>query len=420
MDINQQLQPIVTSLLDSLKGSIEAELRNKISDEVVKAIANTEVAAIVERIITQRLNERVAEFNIEAKSKQQLEQTLTQITNQLSTGLAKSANEQITAEVARRVAVMDIGPIIQGIVENKINNLVQTGAFGKESIDHSSVNFKGFKFSGDVVKGGIIENFGSTGIDDRATQVQMTLMDQAVAFEKAVWTPSAIIKGKLTVEGDLVVLGDIDSNSSAANTLANMAVEKIKADTELLELHSDAMLASIGQKGIDLKRITQDGREIVNGNQLGYHITDSNLQRVGMLRDLQTQGEALLSDTLYVTGKRVGINTIEPSAVFVVWDEEIELVITKHSSDTGYIGMPRFQRLVLGANNKDNLILDTDGSVEIENLRVGNTPMSSATAIPDYNAITGTIVWNENPAQGGPVGWICLGATRWAKFGIIE
>ena len=420
MDINQQLQPIVTSLLDSLKGSIEAELRNKISDEVVKTIANTEVTAIVERIISQRLNERVAEFNIETKTRQQLEQTLTQITNQLSTSLAKSANEQITAEVARRVAVMDIGPIIQGIVENKINNLVQTGAFGKESIDHSSINFKGFKFSGDVVKGGIIENFGSTGIDDRATQVQMTLMDQAVAFERAVWTPSAIIKGKLTVEGDLVVLGDIDSNSPAANTLANMAVEKIKADTELLELHSDAMLASIGQKGIDLKRITQDGREIVNGNQLGYHITDSNLQRVGMLRDLQTQGEAILSDTLYVTGKRVGINTIEPSAVFVVWDEEVELVITKHSSDTGYVGMPRFQRLVLGANNKDNLILDTDGSVEIENLRVGNVPMSSATAIPDYNAITGTIVWNENPAQGGPVGWICLGGARWAKFGIIE
>ena len=420
MDINQQLQPIVTSLLDSLKGSIEAELRNKISDEVVKTIANTEVNIIVERIITQRLNERVAEFNIETKTKQQLEQTLTQITNQLSTSLAKSANEQITAEIARRTAVMDIGPIIQGIVENKISNLVQTGAFGKESIDHTSINFKGFKFSGDVVNGGIIQNFGSTGIDDRATQVQMTLMDQAVAFEKAVWTPSAIIKGKLTVEGDLVVLGNIDSNSPAANTLANMAVEKIKADTELLELHSDAMLASIGQKGIDLKRITQDGREIVNGNQLGYQITDSNLQRVGMLRDLQTQGEALLSDTLYVTGKRVGINTIEPSAVFVVWDEEVELVITKHSSDTGYIGMPRFQRLVLGANNKDNLILDTDGSVEIENLRVGNTPMSSATAIPDYNAITGTIVWNENPAQGGPVGWICLGGTRWAKFGIIE
>ena len=420
MDINQQLQPVVTSLLDSLKGSIEAELRNKISDEVVKTIANTEVNIIVERIITQRLNERVAEFNIETKTRQQLEQTLTQITNQLSTGLAKSANEQITAEVARRVAVMDIGPIIQGIVENKINNLVQTGAFGKESIDHSSINFKGFKFSGDVVKGGIIENFGSTGIDDRSTQVQMTLMDQAVAFEKAVWTPSAIIKGKLTVEGDLVVLGDIDSNSPAANTLANMAVEKIKSDTELLELHSDAMLASIGQKGIDLKRITQDGREIINGNQLGYHITDSNLQRVGMLRDLQTQGEALLSDTLYVTSKRVGINTIEPSWALSIWDEEVELAFSKRSNDTAYIHTPRNQRMILGANNRQNLVLNPDGSIDVENLRVGNVPMSSASTIPNYNAITGTIVWNESPASGGPIGWVCLGATRWAKFGIIE
>ena len=420
MDINQQLQPIVTSLLDSLKGSIEVELRNKISDEVVKAIANTEVTAIVERIITQRLNERVAEFNIETKTRQQLEQTLTQITNQLNTSLAQSANDQIAKEITRRVAQTDFNTTIASIVEGKINSLVQTGAFGRASVDHSSINFQGFKLSGDMVEGGIIKNFSSTGIDDRASQVQMTLLDQAVAFERAVWTPSAIIKGKLTVEGDLVVLGDIDSTSKAANTLADMAVAKIKTDTELLDLHSTTILESIGKNGIDLKRITQDGREIINGNQLGYHITDSNLQRVGMLRDLQTQGEALLSDTLYVTARRVGVNTIEPSATFVVWDEEIELVIAKRSKDTGYVGMPRYQRLILGANNKDNLILDTDGSVEIENLRIGNTPMSSATAIPDYNAITGTIVWNENPAQGGPVGWICLGATRWAKFGIIE
>lgn len=420
MDINQQLQPIVTSLLDSLKGSIEAELRNKISDEVVKAIANTEVSAIVERIITNRLNERVAEFNIEAKSRQQLEQTLTQITNQLNTSLAQSANDQIAKEIARRVAATDFNATVASIVEGKINSLVQTGAFGSASIDHSSINFQGFKFSGDMIDGGIVKNFGSTGIDDRASQVQMTLLDQAVAFEKAIWSPSAIIKGKLTVEGDLVVLGDIDSTSKAANTLADMAVAKIKNDTELLGLHTTTILDSIGKNGIDLKRITQDGREIVNSNQLGYHITDSNLQRVGMLRDLQTQGEAVLSDTLYVTGKRVGINTIEPSAVFVVWDEEVELVINKHSQDAGYIGTQRYQSLILGANNKDNLVLNTDGSVEIENLRVGNTPMSSATAAPDYNDITGTLVWNENPAQGGPVGWICLGGARWAKFGIIE
>ena len=65
MDINEQLQPVVSGLLDSLKGTIEQELRGKISEEVVKAIANTEVTAIVERIIAKRLEERVLEFNIE-------------------------------------------------------------------------------------------------------------------------------------------------------------------------------------------------------------------------------------------------------------------------------------------------------------------------------------------------------------------
>ena len=64
--------------------------------------------------------------------------------------------------------------------------------------------------------------------------------------------------------------------------------------------------------------------------------------------------------------------------------------------------------------------IESDGSVEVENLRVGNVPMSSATAIPNYQDITGTIVWNENPGNGSAVGWICLGGTKWAKFGMIE
>jgi hypothetical protein len=348
-----------------------------------------------------------------------MEELAKSLSEQISKQLLDQSYTYLTGEISKHLANININSLVNDIVESKLENIIKLHSFPKHSIDHSSINFKGFNFTGDQIQGGIIKNFSSIGIDDRANNIQLTLMDKGSVFEGTVFAPAALIKGSLTVEGDLVVLGDIDSNSPAANTLANMAVEKIKADTELLELHSDAMLASIGQKGIDLKRITQDGREIVNGNQLGYQITDSNLQRVGMLRDLQTQGEALLSDTLYVTGKRVGINTIEPSATFVIWDQEVEMIITKRSQDVGYIGTPRNQNLVLGANNKHNLTLDQDGSVEIENLRVGNTPMSSASVIPNYNAITGTIVWNESPAVGGPIGWVCLGGSSWAKFGII-
>jgi hypothetical protein len=419
MDINEQLQPVVSSLLDGLKSSIEKELRDQISEEVVKRIATTEIESIVERIITQRLNERIAEFNIESKTKQQLDQTLTQISGQLSSSLTTIANEQISKEVAKKVTQIDFNTIVGGMVEGKINSLVQTGAFGKNSINHTSIDFSGFSLTGDIVKGGIIKNFGSTGIDDRSTQIQMTLMDQAVAFEKAIWTPSAIIKGPLTVEGDLVIKGDIPNDCPVIDKLVLLSVDKIRGDQDLLQIHSDILQKSIADTGLDLNRITQNGKDIVNGNQLGYQITDSNLQRVGLLRDLQTQGEAVLCDTLYVSTRRVGVNTIDPSSTFVVWDEEVEMVMTKRGQDTGYFGTSRHQRIILGADNKDNIILDPDGSVEIENLRVGNVPMSSATAIPNYGAITGTLIWNESPAPGGPVGWVCLGETRWAKFGMI-
>jgi hypothetical protein len=420
MDINEQLQPVIAGLLSNLKGTIEQELRDQLTAEVVNKIANTEVDAIVERIITQRLNERVAEFNIETKTKQQLDQTLTQITTQLTASLASSANEQIASAINKKIAVMDINTIINNIVENKIASLVHTGSFSKESISHTSIDFRGFNITGDMVKGGIIENFGSTGIDDRSTQVQMTLMDQAVAFEKAIWAPSAVVKGTLTVEGDLIVNGTIPDDCPVVDRLVTLSVEKIKGDDALLQAHSDIIQQNIATTGLDLNRITQNGKDIVNGNQLGYHINDTNIQRVGTLRDLQTQGETLLSDTLYVSSRRVGINTLDPSTTFVVWDEEVELVVTKRGQDTGYVGMPRNQKLILGSNNKNNLVLDTDGSVQVETLHVGNVPMSSASVIPNYTAITGTIVWNESPAPGGPIGWVCLGDTRWAKFGTIE
>ena len=126
-----------------------------------------------------------------------------------------------------------------------------------------------------------------------------------------------------------------------------------------------------------LTATTQGGKEIVKGAQLGYHIVDSNLQRVGVVKDLQTSGENLLSETLYVTQNRVGINTMDPSAAFAVWDEEIELIVAKRKTDVAYIATPRKQQLVLGSNGKENIVLDTDGSAHIENLVVGRIAMTS-------------------------------------------
>jgi hypothetical protein len=217
-------------------------------------------------------------------------------------------------------------------------------------------------------------------------------------------------------------LGNINTASPAFATIITHSAEAVTAnlDTALFTKFSDIVFARIQSEGIALDQITQNGKEVVKGSQLGYHIVDTNIQRLGLIRDLQTQGEAYLSSTLYTTAGRVGVNTMDPSAVLSVWDEEVEINFGKRSQDTAIINTPRYQTLVLGANGNNNLTLTPDGSVEVDRITIGTVIMTSATTIPNYSGITGQIVWNQAPAPGSAIGWVCLGGTRWAKFGIIE
>lgn len=422
MDINQQLQPIVASLIDNLKLSIEEEVRNTVTQEIIDRIASTELSDIINTIVSEQLSNRLLKYNVEATTKTQLDKLVSTLTSQIESGMVAAANKQISDDISRKLAQFDINSIIDNLVEKKLGALVNTGHFASASIHHTSINFKDFKISGSQVKGGIIENFGSTGIEDRAKDVRLTLFDHKAVFERPVLVPELEIKGPLSVEGNLILKGSIDTDQPAFDTIVSHAKDRVKQELneDLFQGFSKTIHKNLVEQGIDLDRITQGGRDVVKGNQIGYHITDSNLQRVGLVKDLQTVGETLLSETLYVTDRRTGINTIDPSAALAVWDEEVELVVSKRKQDTGFIGTTRYQRLVLGSNNKENISLNTDGSVEVEQISIGNVPMTSASVTPNYEGITGQIVWNESPTLGGCAGWICLGSTRWAKFGQIE
>jgi hypothetical protein len=247
-------------------------------------------------------------------------------------------------------------------------------------------------------------------------------MDHATAFEGPVWAPEAKITGNLSVEGDLIIAGTIPTTSPAFTDLVAASKHQVQAELneQLFQGYSTIIFNDIRNKGVDLDKITQGGREVIKGNQLGYHITDSNLQRVGMLKDLQTQGEALLSQTLYVTDSRVGVNTMDPSAALAIWDEECEFTVGKRKQDTVYIGTPRRQRLVIGANAKDTMTFDVDGSVHVDQLRLGKSILTSSATVPNVEGPLGQIAFNETPQQGSALGWICLGGTRWASFGKVD
>ena len=422
MDINQQLQPIVASLLDDIRANIEAEIRSQITNEVVNSIAKTELTSVINDITAKQLSDKLYKYNIEAITQENLSKIVSQITVQIERSLTQSANKQINAEITQQISQINIQQIIDTIVENKLSAAINVGSFPANSIAASSINFAGWSTSGNKIKGGIIENFGSTGIEDRATFVQLTLMDHASVFEGPVFAPAAHIKGSLTVDGDILFQGNMSATGDALQSIIDHTTAHVKENLneELFLSYSGAMHKTIQTNGLDLDRITQNGREVLKGNQLGYHITDTNIQRLGVVKDLQTQGENLLCDTLYISGQRVGVNTVDPSATFVVWDQEVEMIVAKRKQDTGYIGTARNQSLVLGSNNKENLILQTDGSVHVKNISIGHSLQSSSSTAPNYEGQSGQIVWNELPSLGGPIGWVCLGGTRWAKFGKIE
>jgi hypothetical protein len=422
MDINEQLQPIVAGIIDNLKGTIEAELRDQISNEIVKKIANSEFDTIVSRLVEQNIRTRLDQFNFVGTSDEQLQKIVAQLTDQINKNLATTANKQISDYINQKLAAVNVTEVIGNLVQNKVGSMLQTTSFPEKSISHNSIDFSGLRLTGDQIQGGIIANFGSTGIEDLSTKVQMTVMDRGTAFESPIFAPQLTVKGDVSLDGRLIINGEVSADAQGFVKLVEQTSQAVKTllTDDLFSGFSDIIFKKMQTDGIDLDKITQGGREIVSGDRLGYHIVDTNIKRLGVVNDLQTSGENLLSETLYVTQGRVGINSIDPSAALSVWDQEVEVTVNKRSQDTAYIGTPRSQRAVLGSNGKDNIILETDGSVEIENLRVGNVPMSSASVIPNYPAITGTIVWNESPGPGGAVGWVCLGGTRWAKFGIIE
>ena len=359
MELNDHITHIATELLNNVKTTLNNELQHQITDEIIKRVASVELDSIIKTIVTTNLEQRLLKLDFATASSKELSRIVSTVGQQISDGLITTAKEKITQDISQSLSRLDLNLIVNEIVKNHINLLLADFTFPNKSIPYNAINFAGIKFTGDLVKGGIIEDFGSTGIEDRASFVQLTLMDHGSVFEGPIYSPeiqikgSGLIEGNLTVNGNLTILGKITTDSDAFKSLvqhsADQTQEQLKdsLNDEWFTNYSKIIFDQIKEKGLDLNRITQNEREIIRDNQLGYHITDSNLQRVGHLNDLQTRGETVLSDTLYATSKRVGINTLDPSATFVVWDEECEIVVTKRKQDTGYIGTTRRQQLIL-------------------------------------------------------------------------
>lgn len=421
MDIDAHVNNIVQSIVSDLTVKVQAQVLDLITDKINAIIDNMDYSALLSEKLNQQLESKLATLPIDKNS---IENVLTSrienLAQNLSTNVQQQALDNINEAVAKQINKIDFLGLYQSSIISAIqNNQVE---FPVNSISHKSLNLEGFSISGDAITGGIIKQFGSTGIDDKASNCQLTIMDDVTVVENNLLTRDLTVKGTVNIEGDLNVTGTVPEDSALFINVVNAVAHNVRSDLDaaVFRGYSTTVLNDLKENGLDLNKITIGGRDVIVDNTIGNFVVNSNLQKVGLLKELQVSGETFLGDTLYTSGKRVGVNTIEPNSVLSIWDQEVEVSVSKQSTNTAVIETPRNQTLVLSSNGKNNLSLNTDGSVSVNSLVINNIGVSNSDTPPTSNQPKGTIVFNSNPNLGGPIGWVSLGDAKWANFGIID
>jgi len=421
MDIDQHVNQIVQNIVTEITTKVQQQAMSAIEQKISEVIAAIDTNAMLSDRLSQKLDDRLAKLPIDAKSiETELSNRLDQLSTSLATRVQSRSLELADQIIQNQVKAIDFPALCQATLVAAIQGNKLT--FPDGSIPGTAIDSATLRISGSNVGGGIITNFGSTGIDDKSTTCQLSIFDEVTVIENNLLTRDLTVKGTTTIEGDLNVTGTLPPDSAMYKNLVESVAGQVKTNlnSAVYDSYATMVFDRIKNDGLDLNKITVQGEEIIDGANLGSKITYSNLQRVGTLTELRVSGEALLSQSLFTTARRVGINTIEPAQALSVWDQEVEIGFGKRETNVAVIEAPRNQRMVIGVNGKSNLNLNTDGSVSVDKITVGSVTLSSSSTPPNYDAAQGTLVFNSSPSLGGPLGWVSLGGARWANFGFID
>ena len=418
MDINNSLNVLVDSLSKQILEQVQSKVESSLTRAIQEQLKNIDVQSRVDNAAANAAKAAVERYKPNTEA---IDSQISAVAQVVIANLEKTAKSSVASAVQDRILNIDFDKLASASITQHLDSKIKHYSFPEASIPVASVKFDK-KISGDNIAGGIIEQFGSTGIDDKATDCRLTILDDHTVFENTLLATGLHIKGPTTLEGDLIIKGTIPEDSPAFISIVKASKERLQAeiDSALFVQYRDLIFEKIRADGLDLNKIKLNGVDVITDKALMPAILESNLQKLGVLRELQVKGESLFNNSIYITDKRLGINTLEPGAVLSVWDEEVEIQISKRKKDTAQIGSIRNHAVVLSSNNKENLVLNTDGSVTAQSITIGAMNFSSAASAPNYEASKGTVVFNENPSIGGPLGWVSLGGARWANFGIID
>lgn len=160
----------------------------------------------------------------------------------------------------------------------------------------------------------------------------------------------------------------------------------------------------------DKKYFSIDQSMVLSKSTLGTSVTESNLEKLGRLRELNVIGPSQLEDANI---KNLSASVIKNDNNFKVIVNNIEEISIEDSGN-----------IIIGHNENTQRQLVLNGQVNIN----GSLNINSKQIIYSNNKPTigtyrnGDICFNNSPVIGNYVGWICIQSGtpgRWAPFGNI-
>lgn len=414
MDINQQSEQYIKFLTNQFLASLSAQVNHHVLQNITAEIDKLNIADQVEIQIKQSVASAIAQYVPVGMGPSLLAEFKTASQPHLD-ALAVEIKQQALQEFKSKLNSSDLQATIKGHVESYLEQSLKTNTwtFLPQSIPAAAIKTNEIKLSADNIEPGIIKKFSSSGIEDLSTECQVTITDQFTILENKLVAHDLEVRGAINLDPNL--------NLSWVGGIADLAVKKIEQTYSdgTFDQYVHRVFSKITTEGINSSVVMVQNKPIVESNALNPGITLSNLRKLGLLIELEVDGETLLDNTLYVRSGKIGVNTTEPQYTLDFWDQEVQIIATKRERDAAFFGTVKPQKLVIGTNTRDQLVLLPNGDIEVESITVGKVRHASAAWQPTDNRQLGTIVWNEQPKIGDPIGWVSLGGARWARFGII-
>lgn len=375
--------------------------QDQVSAEIKKQLEDIDIASLVNRSVLRTLDAVVAKL-----VQKTLESLLPDINKTISENIHTHLDNNMRMAVKSNIDHLDVKKLLRDSITGHLDVKIKEFNFPESSISAKCMRWDDVSFSGDMIRGGIIRNFNSTGIQDQATDCQLTIVDgvivaEGVLISKEIRSDDARFK-KLSVEGQLSVEGGL--------SLSDLAKQS------MVQIFSDLLNKKLTGVGVELgEGAVKSGRNLLlDSTTLGPSVINSNIRRLGLLQDLRVSGPSNLADTLIVTeGNRVGLNTDEPSGVLTIWDDDAELTVAKLSRRNMFVGSTRQTDVSLGTDNRMQLRISADGIDISDPVTIQGIRFSVMDDVPEGIGTQHEMVLVRNAREGQPRFYICEGGNRW-------